>query len=50
MKIEITFIMISKLFEIEFENLKKIFVDEKENVTFVNERFSKRRRNCIVII
>ena len=50
MKIRVILIIISKLFKIEFENFKKVLVDKKGNVIFINEIFLKRRRNCIVIV
>ena len=47
--IKVIFIIISKLFKFEFENLKKVLVDEKENITFINKKSLKKRRNCIII-
>ena len=48
-KIKVTFVIISELFKIEFENFERMLVDEKRDITLVNKRFLKKRRNYIVI-
>ena len=48
--IKVIFIIILKSFKFELKNFKKIFIDKKENVIFINKEFSKKRRNYIVIV
>ena len=49
-KIKVIFIIISKSFKFELKNLNEMFIDDEENVTFINKRSSKKRRNYIVIV
>ena len=41
-KIKVTFVIISELFKIEFENFERMLVDEKRDVTLVNKRFFEK--------